>query len=199
MYSSSPKVRTRQVRSDLLVAVWCASWFWSGHEIYQLLTKLGGAGRLLQDASSDVNVSSRLPGVFRSPAEKLDSFGQGLNRAGELQASAAHDVALAIGLLVALLPAAPILLRHVLKRLAWIRGANAVAELRRSPDFTRLMAQRALMRQPLHRLMKASPTPLEDFAAGNHEALAELEYEEFGLHKRPHPRNESPPVVDGIS
>jgi hypothetical protein len=181
LYAENSRVRTQQAIGDGLVAAWCALWVWIAYEVHRLLNKLAVPGEYLQRSGESLSGGTdRLPSVVRGVGGPLDSLGNGIAEAGGSQVSVAHDIALVIALLIALGPTIPVIAARVWWRLKWVRSASAAARLRRSPGFDRLMAQRALARQPMHKLAAVHPGHDAPEAEVEH-SYATLELNELGL------------------
>lgn len=182
LYAEQTPLRRRQITRDIAVGTWCAFWIWTGTEVYQLVAKLGGVGRFLRDSPPEVGEpDSRLPGFVQAPVDAINSLSNGVRNAGEAQIDVANDIALLLALIVALVPIVPVLYRHVRKRIAWNSDATAAIALRKSPHFNRLMAQRALVNQPLTSLLDVSEDPVAEVAEGRYDKLAALELKRLGL------------------
>ncbi len=52
-YAEDARLRTRQIRTDVLVAAWVLGWALLGRALHRLVSELAGAGRFLEDAGSD--------------------------------------------------------------------------------------------------------------------------------------------------
>ncbi len=182
IYADHPKVRSLQILRDLMVLAWCAFWIWFARQIFQLIDKLGGLGRTLQDTSQrvDGNVDG-LPSVVRSIGGPLRSIGEGLGSAGDTQVAVAYDLALFVSLFVALSAILPVLVAYAIRRVLWMRRVSAVKALSHSPHFAKLIAKRALLNQPLYKLAAISKDPMADVANGDFDELVKLELRDVGL------------------
>ena len=182
IYAQEPRVRNRQLLRDGIVVLWCAFWIWIGQWVFDFISKLGGVGRSLQNTSERVDSGvGDLPGLLRSIGGPLTSIGDGLGNAGAAQVEAVHDIALFLALLIALSAIVPVLSVHIIRRIIWMKRVRAILTLSHSPHFARLMAERALLRQPLHRLAAVSKDPVQDIKDGHFSALAALELADTGI------------------
>ncbi len=182
LYAERRRVRNRQMARDAVVVAWCALWVWVGRWIFHFISKLGGIGHSLQNTSAKVDSGVHgLPSLLRSVGGPLKSIGEGLSSAGSAQITVVHDIAMFFALLIALCATVPVLTVHIARRIVWIRRVRAVLLMRASPHFPRLMAERALLRQPLHKLAAVSNDPVQDIKDGHYEALAALELSDAGI------------------
>jgi hypothetical protein len=184
-YASHPGFRQRQIIGDSAVLCWAGLWLWIGRAVYDLVYQLGGAGRALQGASGDVQgVAGGVPGILSPVADGLTAVATTLSDAGSAQVSAVESIALLLAAMVVVPPIAPPLIWWIWKRVKWIVSSQRIAKLERLPHFDKLLAQRALMREPVERLARTSSDPVGDFAEGNYVALANLERKRLGLGPR---------------
>lgn len=182
LYAQQPRVRNRQIVRDAVVAGWCLFWIRIGQWIFDFISRLGGVGHSLQNTSERVSGGvDDLPGLLRSVGGPFNSISDGLNNAGTAQVNAVHDIALFFALLVSLGAIVPVLTVHVARRLIWMRRVSAIIALSHSPHFAKLMAERALLRQPLYKLASVSQDPVEDIKNGEYSALAALELADSGV------------------
>ena len=192
LYADDPRTARRQVVGDALLLVWIVVWVEVGQRLTSLVDRLGGPGRTLATAGSRLEDGlegasggiGRLPvvgGALEDVFGETAGAGTSLRSAGVEQAEVAHDVAVALGLLVAGLAIAWALSRYLPGRLRWIRDAGAARALVADAHDLRLFALRAVVNRPLHELRRVSADPGADLAAGRFERLAELELASLGL------------------
>ena len=101
---------------------------------------------------------------------------------------AANRLALGLGLVVAAVPIAVVLVRWLPERLRWAREAGAAARLRSGSPDLELFAVRALAHRPLVELARLGPDPAgadRRNEPGAVEALAGLELTALGLRAPP--------------
>ncbi|HEV8648926.1 MAG TPA: hypothetical protein VG276_05850 [Actinomycetes bacterium] len=207
LYAETASLRARQVVTDLLVVAWATTWVLAGLTLKRLLDKLAGPGRTLRDAGSELAGSAgsiqdrvgRIPVVgdeLRAPFGRVGDVGRTLVRAGETQQQVVHDLALWLGLVVAVLPVALVLLWWGPRRWRWVTEASAASRFRAGVSDLELFALRAVANRPLRELRRVSADPAADLAAGDYEALAALELRALGLRADP-PRGRGRPEVAG--
>jgi hypothetical protein len=207
LYAETASLRARQVVTDLLVVAWATTWVLAGLTLKRLLDKLAGPGRTLRDAGSELAGSAgsiqdrvgRIPVVgdeLRAPFGRVGDVGRTLVRAGETQQQVVHDLALWLGLVVAVLPVALVLLWWGPRRWRWVTEASAASRFRAGVSDLKLFALRAVANRPLRELRRVSADPAADLAAGDYEALAALELRALGLRADP-PRGRGRPEVAG--
>lgn len=198
IYAEKPFRFTRQVLADLFVAAWIWLWIWLGTTLYDLIMKLAGPGRKIEDAGSGLAdnlaeaqskangiplVGDRLGTPFGNAAEAARSLAE----AGKDQQDVVHQVALALGWAIGLLPIFFVLLVWLPMRVRWVRAASAASRLRRRPGGVELLALRALTNAPLRRLATLPDDTAERWREGDRgimDGLAELELRRLGLRTR---------------
>lgn len=192
LYAETPKLLSHQALSDLGVLVWCAGWALVGRGLYRAIEALrvsgdaveragGGLADTLGDVAGRVGqvpvAGSRLQAPFRDAAGAATSLAE----AGRSGSEAIHDVALWAGWLVAMLPIVLLTVIYLHHRYVWVREATAASRIRIDADDLQLFALRAVTNRPLHELVKATPDPAAALAAGDYQALAEIELRALGL------------------
>ena len=182
----------RDAATVIAVLVLALLGFW----VYHTVDSLEILGRGVHDAGSAVQDG------FDAAADKVDAvplaggpIADGLRSAGENTGGTVadagtrgeqrvHRVALLLGFLTFLLPAATLLSRVVPQRLAQIRTLTNAARVL-SPiedeERRRLVAMRAAFALPYERLLAHTRDPLGDLAAGRYEALVDAIAEDAGL------------------
>ena len=181
LYAQDPVLRTRQVLTDAAVAVWVVSWVLVGWALHELLIHLERPGRLLEDAGGRLTgVGDRLPG----PLDAVADGGRAVARAGTEQQDVAVSLAFWLPVLLAAIPIAYVLARHLPGRVRWGREASAARVLLAGAPDGRLFALRALTSAPLEQLLEVTPDPLAAYEAGHVAPLADLELRRLGLRAR---------------
>jgi len=184
--------------TDLLVVAWVAFWIWASMRLYDLVEKLAVPGQKMEGAGSGMadNLSeagskvNRVPGVgdaLASPFERAAGAARALADAGREQQETVRDIALALSLIVLVVPLALVLFGWLPLRIRWIRRAGAAAGLRGVPAGRDLLAMRALATQPLRRLAALGPDPVNAWRRGDEsivDALAALELRRLGMRVR---------------
>ena len=195
LYAEVPHFRNRQIRNDILVAAWTFIWIRAGMAIHDLVTKLAGPGDFVERAGRRwsggvIDVGGRLGEVplvgddIESGFERLAGAGDFLRSAGQAQQNAVHDLALWLGLLLALIPISIVVLFWLPRRFRWMREASAASRIRVDADDLHLFALRAIARRSLEELRAATPDPAKAYASGDYEPLAALELQSLGLRTR---------------
>lgn len=191
-YADSGSLRTRQLLTDLAVAVWVLLWIRIGLRLHDAVQRLAAPGRELQEAGVGLSgglgrAADRaddvplLGGGLRAPLDAAAGAGDALARAGSAQQDAVGTLALVLALLLAGLPIAWALQRWLPARLGWARQAGAAAALRGDVE---LFALRAAVHRPLEELARLGPDPVGRWRRGEPgaaEALADLELQSLGL------------------
>lgn len=195
LYADKPLVRARQLLTDLVVVAWVWFWVWAAMWLYDLIEKLAVPGQKLERAGTGIadNLADagskvdKVPGVgnaLASPFDKAADAARGLADAGRQQQETVREVALALSLLLLVVPLGLVLFVWLPLRVRWIRRARAAAILRRAPAGRDLLALRALATQPLRRLAVLGPDPVDAWRRGEEstvDALAALELRSLGL------------------
>jgi hypothetical protein len=195
IYADLPGVGLRQFLTDLLVVAWVGFWIRASIWVYDKVStlavpgrKIEGAGEGMASGLSDAgNKVGSVPAVgdqLSAPFDKAANAATALADAGRAQQAAVHDLAVALVILVLVVPLALVLLGWLPLRLQWIRRASLAASLRSRPSGRDLLALRALTRQPLRRLVRIHPDPASAWRDGEEAAmrsLANLELRTLGL------------------
>jgi hypothetical protein len=192
LYAETAGLRARQLLGDLAVVAWTAAWVWAGMTLYRLVEKLAVPGARLEQAgggfAGDVSEIQqkigRLPVVgdqLQDPFGRLAGVGQTLADAGATQQQVVHQLALWLGVLVAAVPIAALLVAWLPRRVAWAREAGAASRLRLAGADLELFALRAVANRPLRQLHRVTPDPAGALRSGEFEGLAELELRTLGL------------------
>jgi hypothetical protein len=164
--------------------------------VYHAVDSLTILGRGVHDAGSAVQTG------FTAAADKVDgvplvggSIGSGLRDAGKATggnvadagtrgAERVHRLAILLGAIVFLLPAALVLSRVVPQRLQQIRtltNAERVLATDGDEERRRLVAMRAAFALPYATLLAHTRDPIGDLAAGRYDALVDAIAEDAGL------------------
>jgi hypothetical protein len=192
IYAQTPRMRNAQILRDLLTLAWVGIWVWVGTRVHDLVAALASPGRAVESAGQDLSRSadeagsgiSDLPVVgdaLEGPFGALSGVGRALQGAGAAQQEAIAELALWLGISLAFIPIAFVVLRYLPGRLSWIREATAAHYIRLDADDLELFALRAAVTRPFHELRQVSKDPAGDLAAGRYQALARLELTALGL------------------
>jgi hypothetical protein len=192
LYAETAGLRARQVLGDLAVLAWTAAWVWAGVTLYRLVGKLAVPGARLEQAgggfAGDISEIQqkvgRLPvvgGDLQGPFGRLAGVGRTLADAGATQQQVVHQLALWLGVLVAAVPIAALLVAWLPRRVAWAREAGAASRLRLGGADLELFAVRAVANRSLRELRRVTADPAGALRAGDYQALADLELRSLGL------------------
>jgi hypothetical protein len=198
IYADLPGVGLRQFLTDVLVLAWVAFWIWAAVWVYDRVSNLAAPGRRIESAGQGMSSGltdagesvRRVPGIGGGMAEPFDTAARGadaLADAGRAQQDAVHNLAIALVVLVLVVPMMLVVLGWLPLRLRWIQRASLAATLRGRPSGTDLLALRALIRQPLRRLVAIHPDPATAWRDREPDAmvkLAALELRTLGLRPR---------------
>jgi len=196
LYAETAGLRARQLLGDLAVLAWTAAWVAAGVALYRLVEKLAVPGARVEQAggsfADDVaeiqQKVGRLPvvgGELQDPFGRLAGVGRTLAAAGVTQQEVVHQLALWLGVVVAVVPIVALLLVWLPRRVVWAREAGAASRLRMDGADLELFAIRAVANRPLRDLHRVTPDPAGDLRAGDYQALADLELRALGLRARP--------------
>jgi hypothetical protein len=194
LYPETPARRFGQVLVDLVVLAWVAAWVLAGREVHRLIDQMAKPGVAVEQAGDRLAGSmgavqdqvSRIPAVgndLRAPFGRVGEAGQALARAGATQQEVVHELAIWLGVLIALIPVVVVLVGWLPGRVRWVREASAASRLRLGADTADLglFALRAIATRSLPELRRASADPLGDLQRGDYRALATLELRALGL------------------
>jgi hypothetical protein len=198
LYAETAGLRTRQLVGDLAVLAWTAAWVAAGVALYRLVEKLAVPGERVEQAggsfAGDIaeiqQKVGRLPVVgdeLQDPFGRLAGVGRTLAAAGVTQQEVVHQLALWLGVVVAVVPIVALLLVWLPSRVSWAREAGAASRLRMDGADLELFAIRAVANRPLRDLHRVTPDPAGDLRAGEYQALADLELRALGLRARQRP------------
>ena len=192
LYAETAGLRARQVLGDLATLAWTAAWVWAGVALYRLVGKLAVPGARLEQAgggfAGDISEIQqkvgRIPvvgGDLQGPFGRLAGVGRTLADAGATQQQVVHQLAFWLGVLVAAVPIAALLVTWLPRRVAWAREAGAASRLRLGGADLELFAFRAVANRPLRELRRVTADPAGALRAGDYQALADLELRSLGL------------------
>jgi len=199
LYAETAPRRARQLAGDLLVLAWTAAWVFAGRSLYLLVEKLAAPGRAVERAGTSFATDTgeiqqkvaRIPVVgdeLRDPFGRLGGVGRTLADAGVTQQQVVHDLALWLGVLVAAVPVAALLVMWLPGRVAWAREAGAASRLRKGGADLELFALRAVANRSLRELYRVTPDPAGALRSGDYAGLAALELRALGLRTEPRRR-----------
>lgn len=185
-------------RLDGLVLLWLVLWLviggWTGYTIWQV-SEIGDtlttSGRAISSTGDALESLGGVPVVGDRTAElggEVVVAGEDIVGRGQEVESQLRQLAILLGIAIALLPAAPVLGLYLPQRNA---RRHEIAEVRRlladSSDGAmrdRYLAERALRRLPLATLQRIDPDPWQALAEGRTRPLADAELRRMGLKPR---------------
>ncbi len=199
--------RLWRLLGDILAVLWTAAWALAGWTVYELVMALEVVADAISRAGQNFNdwvraFQSSVPGTVPGLSGAMRSLADALRRsAGDplvQRGMEAHDtiqqLAIALGLFVALLPIVTLTGIYLLWRVHDARQLNAAAAFVRGARRTgrveeanAVLAHRAVALLPLRQLMRASADPVGDLEAGRHERLAAAMLRRVGMYPLPAP------------
>lgn len=194
-YADSPGRRTAQIIGDLLVVAWVVLWIRVGNAVHDGTMALAGPGRQtdesasamagqLRDAGGRLGETPLVGDELATPFDRAADASEGIASAGRASVEAVEQLAVVLGLAIALIPILVILAVHLPRRWRFVREATAGARFIDSADDLDLFALRALAHQPMRVLARVSDDPAGDWRRKDPDVvrrLAELELADVGL------------------
>lgn len=182
---------------DALVASWVVLWIvvgaWSGYTIWQV-SELGltvsRSGTALHSAGEALEAVGKVPVIGERPAELAEEVvtaAADITARGQEISSQFRQLAVLLGLSIALMPTTPVVGLYLPQRLDRRREVTHMRRLLerhgRDPVVDRYLAERALHSLPFHDVRAISHDPWSDIASGRVERLADAELSRMGLHR----------------
>lgn len=199
-YPELPARRNATIARDVATALAIVLFAVLALRVHDRVDALSAAGRGAQEAGRSVQsgfdsaagavdglpvVGGELSGALAGAGDTTGGEAVAAGRAGE---QAAHDAARLLGWLTFLLPTGLLLSRVVPPRVAQVRTLGSARRALRLGDATgasseheRLLASRAAFALPYATLLRHTPDPLGDLAAGRHGRLVAALAEDAGL------------------
>lgn len=198
LYSDFAPRRARQVLVDILAIAFIAGWIWLGATVYGLMAELAGYGEQMETAGARFRVTmtevgDTLGGILligqgiRIPFDGASSAGGALESAGQDQQELIRQLAVTLGIGIAVLPSIMIVVLWLLTRFRFIRRAGHAKALVRSGVGVDLLALRALTNQKVTTIAKVSDDATGAWRRGDDAVmrkLAALELESSGIRLR---------------
>jgi hypothetical protein len=201
LYPDSWAGRLWRVLLDLLTAAWILAWAAAGYTLYRLVMTIEvvadgvtGTGRTLNRwlDSFQNSVPKGVPLVsdaFQNLATNLQhDGGEPLIQLGMQAHHQIEQLAIALGAAIAIPPILGALLWYCPWRWRDIREMAAVERFlavslrnHRMSEARAVLAHRALVTLPFRQLMRISPDPAGDLAAGRYDALADAMAKRVGV------------------
>jgi hypothetical protein len=194
-YSDFAAQRSRQITVDVLAIAFMAAWIWLGVFVHSLVIGLTDFGKEMERAGAGfretmTDVGENLGGVpligrgIRGPFDNASDAGATLEAAGASQQAAVQNLALGLGLGIAVLPVLAILVLWLVPRLRFARRAATVRRLVSAGAGIDLLALRALTSQRLTTLGAIDADPMAAWRRGDEtvmRTLAALELKSSGV------------------
>ena len=164
------------------VIVWCLLGFWVGREVHRLgavTSSLRGVGGAVRDAGDAISGLKDIPlvgGAVAAPGKDVSAAGRAAQASADDARRDVDRLAWLLGLAIVLVPTVPLLVIYLPDRIAFERDRRAAAVVG-----DELLARRALVHLPLHRLARVSDDPAGDVDRGDYAALAAAERRRLGL------------------
>jgi len=192
----SPFLNARKIRTfDVLVVVWIVAWVVLGVLLGRAIWEIGGlTDPIISNADGlkhTVEGLQRLGdlpfvgGVVDSVVDQVTGAAQSAQSQAQTVKTHIEQVAVAVGLLLALGPILLALLFYLPLRLPWKRDVAAVqralAADPNDPVLLRYLAERAIEGMRYDRLRELSDDPWLDVERGDTERLADAELSRLGL------------------
>lgn len=196
IYPDTPNDRGRAVARDALTLLALFVLGWLAIKVHDAVDELAILGAGVRDTGEAVqngfgaaaDAVSDLPVVGGEVGDALRDAGEGsggevadAGRAGEERV---HDLADLLGFLFFAIPASILLATTLPGRIRQIRELNAAQSVLARPaseERRRLIAMRAAFSLPARDLVRHTPDPIGDLAAGHYEPLLAAAYEAEGL------------------
>jgi hypothetical protein len=195
LYSDFGPRRTRQIIGDVLALAAVAAWVWLGVTVYQLVENLAVFGVQMEQAGAGfketmTEVGDTLGGIpligggIRAPFDGASGAGGALESAGQSQQVAVNQLATGLGIGIAALPIATILVLWLVPRIRFALKSRRAKAMAAAPAGIDLLALRALATQKISALSTVDPDPMAAWRRGDEtvmRALAQLELKSSGV------------------
>lgn len=196
-YPELPSRRTATIVRDVATVLAIVLFALLALRVHDRVDALSSAGRGAQEAGRSVErgfdsaagavggvpvVGGQLSGALGDAGDATGGEAVKAGRAGE---QAAHDAAALLGWLTFVIPSGLLLARVLPPRVAQVRTLGSASRALRlgdaAPEHKRLLASRAAFALPYATLLRHTPDPLGDLAAGRHDRLVAALAEDAGL------------------
>jgi hypothetical protein len=198
LYAEIPSRLLRQLVTDALFVVWLVAWVGIGVVIHDGTLALAAPGEQVESSAGSLADSmTEAAGVLGDtpivgdeaalPFEKAADAAGTLAEAGRSEVEAVEDLALWLGVSIALIPILVVTVFYLPGRIRFVREATAGQRFIDSSADEDLFALRAMAHQPMHVLARISDEPVAAWRRGDDEvvrALAALEMRSVGLRPR---------------
>lgn len=198
LYADIPSRLLRQLVTDALFVVWLVAWVGIGVVIHDGTLALAAPGEQVESSAGSLedsmaeaaDVLGDTPVVgdeAAMPFEKAADAAGALAEAGRSEVEAVEELALWLGVSIALIPILVVAAFYLPGRIRFVREATAGQRFIDSSADEDLFALRAMAHQPMHVLARISDEPVAAWRRGDDEvvrALAALEMRSVGLRPR---------------
>lgn len=185
LYSSRPAVAFWQAVADLAAIGTVVVAVWISQQVRAAIASLGGFGRQIEDAGSGFSTTledagealEQVPllgdGIAR-PFRDASGSADDLSEAGVALTVAVEALATTVGTALWLLPTLLVGLVWLLPRLRFATRARASRKLAQTREGRDLLAMRALVTQPMGKLLQTVPDPVAAVRTADEPALRAL-------------------------
>lgn len=185
LYSDFADHRARQITADVIALVLIGLWIWLGATIFALINGLAGFGQQMEEAGAGfretmTELGESLGGVpvigggIRVPFDGASEAGGALEAAGQSQQDAVLQLALVLGIGIAVLPILMILVIWLIPRIRFVRRSGRARRIVESGAGVDLLALRALATQKLGALAAVDPDAMAAWRRGDDRVLRDL-------------------------
>lgn len=185
LYSSRPGRAALQVLGDLVAIGTIVVAIWISQQVREAIASLGSFGSQIEDAGTGFSTTltdagealAQVPFVGEGIAQPFrDASGSAddLAAAGTALRGAVETLAATVGTALWLLPVLLVVLLWLIPRLRSAMRAGASKLLAATNQGRDLLALRALVGQPMARVLRSVPDPVGAFRRGDETALAAL-------------------------
>lgn len=185
LYSDFPRRRARQITADVVALALIAAWIWLGITVFGLVHALADFGVQMEQAGAGfretmTQVGETLGGVpvigggIRAPFDGASQAGAALEVAGQDQQAAVLQLAITLGVGIAVLPVAMILVVWLIPRSRFVRRASRARALAATPAGTDLLALRALANRSLTEIARVDDDAMAAWRRGDDAVVARL-------------------------
>lgn len=181
---------------DVILVLWLLLWCAIGSTLGRTVNELNGlsdgvigAGEGVSNAAGALGDFAQVPLIgdgIGAIADEIDSIGQTTAQKGETSKDAIFNVALLIGLVIALGPTLPFIAIWLVVRAPLARERRRIGTALEAgePGLDGYLALRAATRFSYARISSITTDPWGDLQAGRHTALASMELGRLGLTRR---------------
>ncbi|QEC48272.1 hypothetical protein FSW04_12310 [Baekduia soli] len=180
---------------DVLLVAWVVLWIVMGGAVagqVRGLRQLSGTaaqiGTALRETGQAVETLSNVPFVgdrVAGAGRQIDAAGVSTIESARASRSSIHTLSWMLWVFLAVIPTVPVLVLYLPLRVLVVRERRAlrrlVAERGHDPVLRRLLAQRALLTMPYHRLLAQGDDPFDDARGPRMDELADAELARLGV------------------